>query len=117
MQTITIWKTDDRGRVMDDFLRTTTVEFQGRLEGDAFLGSGRLGVRQLGSVEGVDVSLVMLIVMECHDLLRDVRLEAIVRVRQGREGVVTDRRRRHGSCGGCVYAVTAVCGKKEATDL
>jgi hypothetical protein len=87
---------------MDGILRTTTVEFQGRLEGDAFLGGGRLGVRQLGSVEGVDVSLVVLIVMECHDLLRDVRLEAIVRVRQGREGVVTNRRRRHGSCGGCV---------------
>lgn len=68
MQTITIWKTDDRGRVMDDFLRTTTVEFQGRLEGDAFLWGGRLGVRQLGSVEGVDVSLMVLLVMKLHDL-------------------------------------------------
>ena len=51
------------------FLRTTAVEFQGRLEGDAFLGGGSFGVRLLGSVEGIDVSLVVLLVMEFHDLL------------------------------------------------
>ena len=50
------------------FLRTTAVEFQGRLEGDAFLGGGSFGVRLLGSVEGIDVSLVVLLVMEFHDL-------------------------------------------------
>ena len=52
-----------------DFLRTTAVELQGRLEGDAFLGGGSFGVRLLGSVEGIDVSLMVLLVMKFHDLL------------------------------------------------
>lgn len=72
-------------------LRTPTVEFQGRLEGDAFLGGGSLGVRLLGSIEGVDVSLMVLLVMEFHDLLGDVRLESIVRVRQVGECVLRGR--------------------------
>lgn len=74
------------------FLRTTTVKLQGRLEGNAFLGGRGFSVRLLGGVEGVDVSLMVLLVMKLHDLTRDVRLEGIVRVRQGGEGVLAGRR-------------------------
>ena len=49
-------------------LRTTTVKFQGRLKDDAFLGSTSLSIRLLGSIEGVDVSLMVLLVMKFHDL-------------------------------------------------
>lgn len=62
---------DDRpAREQDEFyfLRTTTVELQGRLKGNAFLGGRGFSVGLLGGVEGVDVSLMMLLVMELHDL-------------------------------------------------
>jgi hypothetical protein len=49
-------------------LRTTTVKLQGRLEGDALSGGASAGVSLLGSVEGVDVSLMMFPVMKLHDL-------------------------------------------------
>jgi hypothetical protein len=59
-----------RARWKDGFLilRTTTVKLQGRLKGDAFLGGRGCSVRLLGSVEGVDVSLMVLLVMKLHDL-------------------------------------------------
>lgn len=49
-------------------LRTTAVKLQGRLEGDALSGRASAGVSLLGSVEGVDVSLMMFLVMQLHDL-------------------------------------------------
>jgi len=60
----------------------TAIELEGGLESDALLGSGSLGVGLLGSVEGVDVGLVVLSMVKGHDLLGDVRLESIVRVGQ-----------------------------------
>jgi hypothetical protein len=83
-------------------LRTTAVEFQGRLKGDAFPGGGGLGVGLLGSIEGVDVSLMMLPVMEFHDLLGDVRLETFVWVLQIGESVLSGRHGLEKVCG-CVY--------------
>ena len=49
-------------------LRTTTIKLQGRLKGDAFLGGRGFGVRLFGGVEGVDVSLMVLLVVKLHDL-------------------------------------------------
>jgi hypothetical protein len=66
---------------------TTTVETDGRLEGDAFLGGLSLDIIALGGVEGSHVSLVVLRVVERHDLLRDVGLEPIVGVRERRKSV------------------------------
>ena len=62
---------------------TTTIEFQSGLQGDSFFGGGNFLVCLGRSVKGVDVSLVVLRVVEPHDLLRDVGLESIVLVRQG----------------------------------
>jgi len=59
-----------------------SVELESGLQGDALLGGGRLGVRGLGGVEGVDVSLVVLLVVKLHDLAGDVRLERVVGVRE-----------------------------------
>lgn len=68
---------------MDENVRhTTTVEFEGGLEGDALLGGGGLGVSSLGGVEGVDVGLVVLSVVEGHDFLGDEGLEGIIRIRE-----------------------------------
>jgi hypothetical protein len=57
-----------RARKMNFFLRTSTIKLQGRLKGDAFLGGRGFGVRLLGGVEGIDVSLMVLLVMKLHDL-------------------------------------------------
>ena len=59
-----------RARKMNSFffLRTATIKLQGRLKGNAFPGGLGLGVRLLGSVESVDVSLMVLRVMKRHDL-------------------------------------------------
>jgi hypothetical protein len=53
---------------MNYFLRTTTIKLQCRLKGNAFLGGRGFSVRLLGSVEGGDVSLMVLLVMKLHDL-------------------------------------------------
>ena len=53
---------------MNLFLRTTTIELQCRLKGNAFLGGRGFSVRLLRSIEGGDVSLMVLLVMKLHDL-------------------------------------------------
>lgn len=62
--------------------RTTTVELEGSLESDALLGGRALRVCRLGSVEGVNIGLVVLGMVQSHDLLGNERLEGIVSVRK-----------------------------------
>ena len=62
---------------------TTTVEFQCSLQANSLFGGGSFLVGLGRGVEGVDVSLVVLLVVKRHDLLRDVGLESVVLVRQG----------------------------------
>ena len=57
------------------------------MEGDALLGGGGLGVGLLGGVERVHVGLVVLLVVELHDLLGDEGLERIVGVGEVGESV------------------------------
>ena len=71
------------GHILRDKRLTTTVEADGGLEGDAFFRGGSLEIVGLGGVEGSYVSLVVLCVVERHDLLRDEGLEPIVGVREG----------------------------------
>ena len=66
---------------------TTTIELQGSLQSDAFLGTAGFGVSFLCSVQSIDISLMVLRVMEQHDLMRYEGLESIVRVRQWGESV------------------------------
>lgn len=61
---------------------TTTVEADGGLEGDAFLGGAGLDIVGLSGIEGSYVCLVVLRVVKRHDLLRDVGLKGIVGVRE-----------------------------------
>ena len=56
------------GKMNFFFLRTTTIKLQCRLEGNAFLGGRGFSVRLLRSVEGGDVSLMVLLVVKLHDL-------------------------------------------------
>ena len=79
-------KNDTRYRACDglsDKKLTTTVEADDRLEGDPFLGGASLDIIGLSGIEGSHVCLVVLRVVERHDLLRDVGLERIVVVREG----------------------------------
>ena len=57
--------------------RTTTVELERRLESDALLGVMRFGVRLFSGVEAVDVGLVVLRVVQRHDLLRDMGFKSL----------------------------------------
>lgn len=66
----------------------TAVELEGGLEGDALLGGGGLCVGLLCGVEGGDIGLVVLLVVELHDLAGDEGLECVVRVREVGEGVL-----------------------------
>mgnify|MGYP006876481383 CR=1 FL=1 len=70
---------------------STAVELQGGLETDDALDvSGRLELAEalLGRVEAVDIGLVVLGVVEGHDLRRDGRLERLGLVgNQGKDGV------------------------------
>ncbi len=56
----------------------SAVEFEGRLELDLFFRGGGLRVCLLGSVEAVHVRLVVLAVVQLHNLARDKRLEGLV---------------------------------------
>lgn len=47
---------------------TTAVELERSLESDAFLGGGSFGVGGLSGVERVHVGLMVLLVVELHDL-------------------------------------------------
>jgi len=66
---------------------TTAVELEGSLESDALFGSRSLCVSSFGSVERVDIGLVVLGVVKSHNLLRDVWLKSIVGVRERRQTV------------------------------
>lgn len=58
----------------------STVETESCLEGDALLGCRCFGICRFGCIERIDVGLVVLRVMELHDLLRDVGLKGIVSI-------------------------------------
>lgn len=60
---------------------TTTVEFQSSLQANSLFGRGNFFIGLGRGVEGGDISLVVLLVVKRHDLLRDVRLESVVLVR------------------------------------
>ena len=67
--------------------RTSTVELERSLESNSLLGSCGLGVRGLSSVQSVHVGLVVLGVVESHDLFRDVGLKGIIVVGKRRKSV------------------------------
>ena len=67
---------------------STTVELERLEEGDTFLGRGSGSLRLFGRVERVDVRLVVLLVVELHDLARDEGLERIVGVGEVGESVL-----------------------------
>ena len=69
---------------------TSTVELERALQRNPLARATGLRVRLLGRVERVHVRLVVLLVVQLHNLLRDEGLEAVVRVRQVREGVSTE---------------------------
>ena len=52
-------------------LLTSTVELQSGLELDLLLRAGSLGVRLLSSVQAVDIRLVVLGMVESHNLERE----------------------------------------------
>ena len=58
------------------------------------LSRSSLGVRLLSSVQSIDISLMMLRVVERHDLLADVGLESIVAVGKGRKSVLNGYKHR-----------------------
>ena len=80
-----------------EILLTTTVELESTLESDPLLGGAGLGVSLFGSVQSVDIGLVVLLVVKLHDLAGDVGLESIVGVRKVGESVA-----RHVFCCVCV---------------
>ena len=53
------------------------VELERGLEADALAWRGGLGVRVFSGVQAVHVRLVVLRVVQLHDLARDVRLEGL----------------------------------------
>lgn len=65
-----------------DKILTATVKFQSSLQGKSLFCGGSFFVSLGRAVKGVDVGLMVLGVVKRHDLLRDVRLESIVLVRQ-----------------------------------
>ena len=59
---------------------TTAVKLQSGLQSDLSLDIStlaKLGQRLFSRIEAVDVGLVMLGVVECHDLLRDGGFESL----------------------------------------
>lgn len=81
---------------------TTAVETNDGLKGDALFRGRRPGVVALCGVEGIDVRLVVLVVMQPHDLCNDVGFEGIVVVREVGEVVCA----RHGVGCGPRWSVT-----------
>lgn len=72
-------------------LRTSTIELECCLECDALFWGAGVGVGGLCGVESIYIRLVVLRVVEHHNLLRDVGLEGIVWVRERRESVGHDK--------------------------
>jgi hypothetical protein len=66
---------------------TSSVEFEGCLESDAFLWCGSFGVGTLCGVQSVHVCLVVLFVVKLHDLAGDVRLKSVIWIREVWENV------------------------------
>lgn len=60
--------------------RTAAIELQRALQLDLLLHVRGLGVGLLGGVEPVDVRLVVLGMVQVHDLLRDVGFESLCRI-------------------------------------
>jgi hypothetical protein len=67
---------------------TTAIKLESRLEGDALLRGGCLGVCRLSSIESIDIGLMMLLVVKLHDLTADEWLKGIIAVRKIRESVL-----------------------------
>lgn len=61
--------------------------FDGSLERNLLFRRGCDAIHLLSNIETIDICLMMLGVVESHDLLADIGLESIVGVWQGREGV------------------------------
>jgi len=59
---------------------TSAIKLKGCLQRDALFWGGGFRVRGLRCVQRVHVSLMVLRVVQSHDLLRDIRLKRIVRV-------------------------------------
>jgi hypothetical protein len=57
--------------------RTAAIELDGRLERDALADGAGLGGGILCGVQAVNVGLVVLLVVELHDLFGDVGLEGL----------------------------------------
>ena len=57
------------------------------MESDPLLRGASLGVSLLGSVQRVDIGLVVLLVVKLHNLARDEGLEGVVRVGEVGKGV------------------------------
>ena len=67
--------------------RTSTVKLERSLKSNSLFGSRGLGVSGLSSVQSVYVRLMVLGVVQSHDLFRDVRFKRIVSVRKRRKSV------------------------------
>ncbi len=57
--------------------RTSTVKLQGGLELDFFLGARRFGVGLLCSVQTGHIGLMVLGMVQAHDLAGDMRLKSL----------------------------------------
>jgi len=66
---------------------SSTVELESSLQRDLRCDRVRLGVLLLGVVQTGHIGLMMLRMVEGHDLLRDVRLQSVVGIRQLRQCV------------------------------
>lgn len=66
---------------------TSSVEFESGLKSNSLLGGRCLGVRRLSSVQRGNVGLMMLGVVESHDLGRDIGLKGVISVGKGGESV------------------------------
>ena len=80
-----------------EWVRTATVEFDGGLKGDLLFECLGIGVLCFGGVEVVDVGLVVLVVVELHDLVGDDGFEGVVGVWEWGKGV-------RGQCGSLIIA-------------
>ena len=74
-------------------LRTSAVELERRLKEDLLLRRGGFRKTFLGCVQAVHVGLVVLGVVQLHDLARDMRFKSFVGIGEVRERVL--RARQH----------------------
>lgn len=68
-------------------IQTSSVKLERSLEGNPLLGSRRLRVGSLSSVQSIDIGCMMLGVVKGHDLLIDEGFKSIVGVGKGWEYV------------------------------